>query len=65
MSSEIEAVRVLLVDDEVDFVEPLGERLEFRGFGVTTATSGDEALEKLATIQDAVDYLEGLDVSDD
>jgi acyl carrier protein len=25
----------------------------------------DEALEKLATIQDAVDYLEGLGVSDD
>ena len=36
--------RVLLVDDEVDFVEVLAERLGARGLAVKTATSGDEAL---------------------
>ncbi|MFH0822757.1 MAG: response regulator [Pseudomonadota bacterium] len=37
-------VRVLLVDDEPEFVETLGERLETRGFKVFKASSGDECL---------------------
>jgi DNA-binding NtrC family response regulator len=40
-------IRVLLVDDEEEFVETLGERLEVRGFDVTTASSGAEALERI------------------
>ena len=36
--------RVLLVDDEKDFVETLAQRLEVRGFDVKTCFSGDEAL---------------------
>ncbi len=40
-------VRVLLVDDEVQFVETLAERLETRGFAVDTAFSGDQAIEKI------------------
>ncbi|MEW6530588.1 MAG: response regulator [Thermodesulfobacteriota bacterium] len=40
-------VKVLLVDDEAQFVEPLAERLETRGFAVTKAFSGDEALAKI------------------
>ncbi len=36
--------RVLLVDDEVDFVDVLGSRLEARGLDVVTATNGKEAL---------------------
>jgi two-component system response regulator CpxR len=40
-------VKVLLVDDEPDFVETLGERLETRGFNVRRALSGDEALARL------------------
>jgi DNA-binding NtrC family response regulator len=40
-------VRVLLVDDEMDFVEVLAERLETRGFGVRKAFSADEALRML------------------
>jgi len=36
--------RVLLVDDEIDFVEVLGSRLEARGLDVVTANSGKEAL---------------------
>lgn len=37
---------VLLIDDEVDFVEVLAERLEARGLAVDTAENGEVALEK-------------------
>jgi len=37
-------IRILLVDDEKEFVETLAERLRTRGFYVATAFSGDEAL---------------------
>lgn len=37
---------VLLVDDEVDFVEVLAERLQARGLAVDTAENGEMALEK-------------------
>jgi DNA-binding NtrC family response regulator len=37
---------VLLVDDEVEFVEVLAERLEARGLTVDTAENGEVALEK-------------------
>jgi DNA-binding NtrC family response regulator len=37
---------VLLVDDEVDFVEALSTRLKARGLGVEVAKDGYEALEK-------------------
>ena len=40
-------IRILLVDDEKEFVETLAERLRTRGFHVTEAFSGDESLEKL------------------
>jgi two-component system response regulator CpxR len=40
-------IRILLVDDEKEYVETLAERLRTRGFHVTEAFSGDEALEKL------------------
>ena len=39
-------VKVLLVDDEVEFVETLAERLRTRGFDVDVATSGTQAVEK-------------------
>ena len=35
---------MLLVDDEEEFVEILAERLEFRGFSVSTAFNGDDAV---------------------
>ena len=38
-------IRVLLVDDEKQFVDVLAERLETRDFDVTIAYNGDEALE--------------------
>jgi DNA-binding NtrC family response regulator len=44
----MEKMRVLLVDDEMEFVSALAERLNLRGFDAETATSGEEALEKIA-----------------
>jgi DNA-binding NtrC family response regulator len=41
-------IRVLLVDDEEEFVEALAQRLEIREFDVTTATSGAQALDRIA-----------------
>jgi two-component system response regulator CpxR len=42
------SVKVLLVDDEQDFVEVLAERLETRGFSVQKAFSGDDAIDLIA-----------------
>ena len=39
---------IMLVDDEIPFVETMAKRLEKRNFFVLTAFSGQEALEKLA-----------------
>ncbi len=44
-------INVLLVDDEEDFLETLAKRLSRRQMAVTTASSGDTALE----ILDALD----------
>ena len=38
---------VLMVDDEVEFVETFGERMEMRGFEISKAFSGEEALKVL------------------
>jgi DNA-binding NtrC family response regulator len=38
---------VMLVDDEVGFVETMGKRLAKRDLGVETAFSGEEALKRL------------------
>ena len=40
-------MRVLLVDDETEFVSALAERLTLRGFDAEAATSGEEALGKI------------------
>jgi DNA-binding NtrC family response regulator len=39
--------RILLVDDEEQFVQALSERLNLRDYDVTTALSGQDALEKI------------------
>jgi DNA-binding NtrC family response regulator len=39
--------RILLVDDEEQFVQALSERLTLRGYDVTTSLSGEDALKKL------------------
>ena len=43
MSSNI---KLLIVDDEVKFLASIAQRLEMRGFQVTTATNGQEAITK-------------------
>ena len=45
MEEELKA-KVLLVDDEADFLATLAERLETRGLKVDTATSGEDAVAK-------------------
>jgi DNA-binding NtrC family response regulator len=41
--------KILLVDDEKDFLEVMRERLETRGYSVATAISAAEALQKIKT----------------
>ncbi|MCF8082192.1 MAG: response regulator [Deltaproteobacteria bacterium] len=43
----LNALRVLLVDDEADFLETLEKRLKKRNVGVSCAASGQEALAQL------------------
>lgn len=45
---EIDNLRVLLVDDEADFLTSLSQRLSLRNLNVLTASSGLEALDILA-----------------
>lgn len=40
-------IRVLIVDDEEEFIQALSERLTIRDFDVTTSLSGEDALKKL------------------
>ncbi len=42
------ATRVLLVDDEADFIELLSQRLETRGLTVIAVTTGEEAVDIVA-----------------
>jgi len=43
----MQKIKILLVDDEEEFTGMLSQRLEARGFEVTTASSGDQALERV------------------
>ncbi len=56
----MEKMRVLLVDDEIEFVSALAERLNLRGFDAETATSGEEALQKIAAAPPQVVLLDML-----
>jgi two-component system, response regulator RegA len=42
------STKVLLVDDEPDFLEVMAERIGARGMDVATATSAEKALERIA-----------------
>ena len=37
-------IKLLLIDDEVDFIESLAERLQLRDFDVATALNGNDAI---------------------
>ena len=53
-------MRVLLVDDEAEFVSALAERLNLRGFEAQIATSGVEALRKIDALPPDVVLLDVL-----
>ncbi|NIS17904.1 MAG: response regulator [candidate division Zixibacteria bacterium] len=44
-----EKIKLLICDDEIKFLDSIAERLELRGFDVTKATSGNEAVEAART----------------
>jgi ActR/RegA family two-component response regulator len=44
MSYESKKIKLLLVDDEVDFLASLTKRLEKRDFDITAATEGNSQL---------------------
>lgn len=46
MDEQLKA-RILLVDDEEDFLKTLSDRLEIRGLKVNTASSGEDAVSKV------------------
>ncbi len=41
------AKKIFIIEDELDFLSTLRERLEFEGFVVATAVDGEEALRKI------------------
>ena len=43
------SAKILLIDDEKDFLDIMAERMEARGMDVSTATSAEDALEMLLT----------------
>lgn len=47
MDQQVDA-RILLVDDEEEFIETLAQRLQARHLKVSTATSGTEAISQVA-----------------
>jgi DNA-binding NtrC family response regulator len=47
MTEQPVPVRLLLVDDEIGYLEVLSKRLTRRGYRVTTASSGTEAIRAL------------------
>ncbi|MBD3872454.1 MAG: response regulator [Acidobacteria bacterium] len=47
MVEHLEGIRLLLVDDEVGYLEVLAKRLTRRGFKITTANTGAEAIRDL------------------
>ena len=47
MGDDAASIRLLLVDDEIGYLDVLSKRLTRRGFKVTTASSGAEAIRAL------------------
>ena len=54
----MEKFKVLLVDDEQDFVKSLSERLEMRDLNTKTAFNGNQALEAVKQEQPSVIVLD-------
>jgi DNA-binding response OmpR family regulator len=48
METSLSGLKLLLVDDEVEFLEPMSARLVRRKMSCSTAENGEQALERLA-----------------
>ncbi|MFP4452912.1 MAG: response regulator [Desulfosalsimonas sp.] len=46
---ETEIIKILLVDDEEEFVNTLSERMQIRGFEASVATDGPRAIEFISS----------------
>ena len=69
MSTDIPGIRVLLIDDEVGYLEVLSKRLRLRGFDISTARSGAEAIRAVrqqdfeaAVLDLKMEDMDGIDV---
>ena len=69
MTADGETIRVLLVDDEVGYLEVLCKRLRVRGFDVVTASSGAGAIRAVrqqdfdvAVVDLKMEDMDGIDV---
>lgn len=51
-------IKVLLIDDEEEFVSTLSERLQIRGYDSKFATSGDQGLKEIETFKPDVVILD-------
>ena len=51
------AIRVLIVDDEIDFAETLAKRLGSRGLAVEAVFDGGSALRRIETLQGGFDVV--------
>ena len=47
----MESINILLVDDEIEFVETLSKRLMRRGFNVSFVTTASDAIEKIKAVE--------------
>jgi DNA-binding response OmpR family regulator len=54
----MDKLRVLLVDDEKDFVQALAERLELRGLEISLAFDGEQALRLVSELHPQVMVLD-------
>lgn len=45
----VDKIKLLIVDDEIKFLDSIAKRLDMRGFEVTKASRGEEALEAART----------------
>ena len=53
-------IKILIADDEKEFVETLAQRLEMRDFSVTTVCSGEGAIE----IAEKISELSGISLDE-
>jgi CheY-like chemotaxis protein len=55
---KMDTIHVLLVDDEADYAETMAFWLKAKGYRVTTAASGEEALEQLKANRPGIVFLD-------